>query len=122
MGLLFALVFSSGCATSTSGPSALPDRVFTGHLITAERANWFRPCGAEAQDPFLWVTFTDRSVAQIAAARADGVALVGDTAFVLWRAVETDERMVGPGGPALLVRDITVVRPAGSGDCAPSAP
>lgn len=107
----------TGCTARTTGAAALPDREFAGHLLTTETGSWFRPCRAEPAASPLWVTFTDESVRQIEAVRANGVALVGDTAFVRWRAAPTDERMVGPGGPALLVRHITDVRPAREGDC-----
>lgn len=115
------LVLQAGCAARTTGAAALPDREFVGHLLTMEGANWFRPCEAGPDAPLFWVTFTDESVRQIEAARSEGRALVGDTAFVRWRAALTDERMVGPGGPALLVRDITEVQRADRGDC-PSRP
>lgn len=116
--LLGALVLLlPGCAARTTGAAALPDREFVGHLLATERGNWFLPCAAEPDVPRLWVTFVDRAVTQIETARSDGLALVGDTAFVRWRAAPTDERMVGPGGPALLVREIAEVRAPRRDDC-----
>ena len=111
------LILLSGCAARTTGAAALPDREFAGHLLTMDKGNWFRPCESESYRSLLWVTFTDASVGQIEAVRSDGIAVAGDTAFVRWRAALTDERMVGPGGPALLVRHIVEVRPAGKDDC-----
>lgn len=108
---------ATGCTARMTGVAALPDRQYAGHLLTTKTGSWFRSCSAEPASSPLWVTFTGESVQQIHAARADGVALVGDTAFVRWRAAPTDERMVGPGGPALLVRRIDDARPAAEGDC-----
>ncbi|MDX1647833.1 MAG: hypothetical protein R3304_11870, partial [Longimicrobiales bacterium] len=107
----------TGCAARTTGAAALPDAELAGHLLTSGSGNWFLPCEAGTDDAPLWVTFTGLSVRQIEEARASGMALAGDTVFVRWRAALTDERMVGPGGPALLVRDIAVIRPAADGPC-----
>ena len=82
-----------------------------------ERGSWFLPCGAGPDASQMWVTFTGAAVGQIEAARAGGMAVAGDTVFVRWRAALTDERLVGPGGPALLVRDIAEIRPAVDDSC-----
>lgn len=117
--LLLAAIAALGgaaCAASVPDTSSLPVAEYAGHLVTEERASWFEPCGAPAGERW-WVTFTDRSVPQIAAARAGGVATAEARAFVRWRAARTDERHVGPGGPALLVREVLEVRAAADGDC-----
>ena len=112
--LLFLL---AGCAARTTGAAALPDHELSGHLLTTENGSWFRACGADPESALVWVTFTGRSVGQIGAARVNGIGLVGDTVFVRWRAAPTDESLVGPGGPALLVRGISEVRPVDESDC-----
>lgn len=115
--LLLALVACSGAAcSSVPDTSSLPVEEYAGHLVTEERGSWFEPCGAAAGERW-WVTFTERSVAQIGDAREGGVGTAGARAFVRWRAARTDERHVGPGGPALLVREILEVRAARSEDC-----
>ena len=54
---------------------------------------------------------------QVADAKAAGLLRDNERTFVRWRASRTDEKLVGPGGPALLVRDIFEVRAAASSDC-----
>jgi hypothetical protein len=108
----------AACAAGRSGTSIsdLPSREFVGHLATIERAYWFHPCG-EAAGTRWWVTFTEASVDALERARAAGLVRPGSRAFVRWRAAMTDERVVGPGGPALLVRDILELRAEAAGDC-----
>jgi hypothetical protein len=46
-----------------------------------------------------------------------GLLAMNERAFGHWRAFRTDERLVGPGGPALLVRDIFEIRAPREDDC-----
>lgn len=114
--LLGAFALGSSACASVPDTSSLPVAEYAGHLVTQEQGNWFEPCGAPAGERW-WVTFTERSVPQIAEARARGVATADVRAFVRWRAARTDERHVGPGGPALLVREVLEVRAAEDADC-----
>ena len=112
-----AAVLSSGCAVHSSDVSKLPVEAFSGHILTTAQGTWFTPCGADAASTRWWVTYVDAAVKQSQAARASGQLATGERAFVRWRASRTDERLVGPGGPALLVRDIFEIRPPGPADC-----
>jgi hypothetical protein len=66
------------------------------------------------------VTYVDKAVRQAADARTAGLLGDNERTFVRWRASRTDEKLVGPGGPALLVRDIFEVREPSSSDCTSS--
>jgi hypothetical protein len=101
----------TGCAAASFQPSIadLPSRELKGHLITTERAYWFQPCDSEPGTRW-WVTFTGTSVDRLEQAKVSGEIRAGTTSFVRWNAALTDERFVGPGGPALLVREIMETR------------
>lgn len=118
VGLAVLAGLMMGCGTHVPDTSRLPTAAFAGHLVTTASGTWFERCGAPADERAWWVTFTDGAVEQIARARASGIAAAGDRAFVRWRAAVTDERHVGPGGTALLVREILEVREPGPHDCA----
>lgn len=114
---LIATTYGAGCAARQSGPAELPAEEFAGHVTSTEQGNWFEPCAEIAGSRRLWVTYTDKSVKQIQEARVAGLMVAGERYFVRWSAAVTDERQVGPGGPALLVRTIAEVRPAAAADC-----
>lgn len=113
------LVIGSGCAARSSGPMQLPIEAFSGHAIRTSSGTWFTACGHSTR---WWVTFVDASVRQFEEARRAGLLADDQPAFVRWRASRTDERLVGPGGPALLVRDIFEIRASRPGDCAAELP
>lgn len=106
-----------GCATHVPMAADLPAREFVGHVTMAENGNWFSPCETSGHARW-WVTLTDDAVAQFARAREQGMVVAGEPSFVRWTAALTDDRHVGPGGPALLVRSIAEIRPARTNDCA----
>ena len=115
-----ALVAALGCVRQPS-LNELPVNEFTGHNTPAASASWFVACGAAAADS-SWVTFTDRAVTQRDSIANAGLLRHGQRHFVRWRAAVTVGGEVGPRGPgvpALLVREILVVRPAAVGDCGP---
>lgn len=111
----------AGCAGALSGGPAsndhLPVREYVGHYTQGTGGSWFVPCPGTDSTPRWWVTLTGRAVEQYSAARADGRAVADTPSFVRIRAAATDERHVGPGGPALLVREVSQLRPAEAGDC-----
>lgn len=115
--VLFLAAATAACATGGTDLGSLPVQEFAGHLVYGEEASWFMPCTGAAPGEQWWVTYTDRSVAQIRTAAAEGNAVPGERVFVRWRAARTDGRVVGPGGPALLVRDILELRPPAAADC-----
>lgn len=115
MTLAVAVLLSGGCSARGADLSELPVQEFAGHLTVAADAYWFRPCTAAEER--WWVTLTERSVTQVQAALDEGRIDRSSAAFVRWRAALTDERVVGPGGPALLVRDVLEIRTAGAADC-----
>lgn len=119
LGVALLIGAGFGCAAHQS-PQTTPSEVFAGHIAVTPNGAWFTPCGDPATSKW-WVTFTEVSVAQ--AERAKGGGLLGAApTFVRWRAVRTNESQVGPGGPALLVREILEVRAPAANDCAaPSA-
>lgn len=94
----------------------LPVEPFAGHVLTTAKGSWFTPCGAEGGTRW-WVTYVDDAVRQVREAKSSGAFADNERTFVRWRASRTDEKVVGPGGPALLVRDIFEIRPPGDDDC-----
>jgi hypothetical protein len=94
--------------------------MFSGHVTTSESGTWFTPCGSAPESAKWWVTYTGTSLEQAARAKASGL-LGTDRTFVRWSAARTDERRIGPGGPALLVRDIVEVRAPRADDCSVTA-
>src|SRR5690606_1366427 len=106
---LVVVLCSAGCAT-VPDTSGLPVRAVAGHLDVADGSSWFVPCSPVSGSERLWVTFTEGAVEQVRAARSEGRLLPGERYFVHWRASVTDERHVGPGGPALLVRELLELR------------
>jgi hypothetical protein len=115
--LLALLVLTAACATRGSQPGDLPAQEYSGHLIRMAEGSWFEPCTGAPAGERWWVVFTERSVPQIQAAALDGRMRPGERTFVHWRAAPTDESVAGPGGPAVLVREILELRPAADGDC-----
>jgi len=111
--LLLILPLLAGCSARTS-PADLPARDLAGHLSTAGNGVWFRPCGASAGTRW-WVTFTGASVSEFAELRE--ALPPGQQRYVRLNAAITDERHVGPGGPALLVRRIMESRLESPPDC-----
>ena len=66
----------------------------------------------------FWVTFTGASVQQAESAKTSKFFTPdGGPTFVRWRASRTDGGQVGPGGPALLVREILESRVPRADDC-----
>jgi hypothetical protein len=114
--LLFLLAVCGACASRQVDTNRLPVEPFVGHVTTTDDGSWFTPCGAAATERW-WVTYVDTSVRQARDAKAKGLLAPGQRTFVRWRASRTDERLVGPGGPALLVRDIFEIRAPADGDC-----
>lgn len=115
LALSLALI-CAGCAARQVDTSRLPVEAFVGHVLTTGDGSWFTPCGS-AEGVRWWVTYVDTAVRQAREAKATGLLTPGQRAFVRWRASRTDERLVGPGGPALLVRDIFEIRAPTADDC-----
>jgi hypothetical protein len=115
--LVLATVLLGACAGRQGDTLSLPVEPFTGHVTVMETGTWFVPCGAVADAPPLWVTWVDGAVRQMEDARKAGLLASNERAFVRWRASRTDGRLVGPGGPALLVRDIFEIRAPRANDC-----
>jgi hypothetical protein len=113
--LAAALFLLTGCAARAPDPAELPAQEFAGHLTIAEGEYWFEPCSRRGER--WWVTLTDRSIDQVRSALADGRIADGGRAFVRWMAALTDERLIGPGGPALLTREVLELRRPGDADC-----
>jgi hypothetical protein len=116
-----AVAVMVGCATQKASLADLPVQEYAGHFTSGPGKSWFRPCGAAPGDRPWWVTFTERSVAQADEARAAGRLAPGNSYYVRWRAALTTGGEVGPQGPgvpALLVRELLDLRPAGADDCA----
>ena len=111
----------AGCAGALSGGPAsndqLPVQEYVGHYTQGKDGSWFVPCPGTDSTLRFWVTFTGAAVEQYNTARADGRAVTDQPSFVRIRAAATDERHVGPGGPALLVREIRELRPSGLNAC-----
>ena len=116
-----AFVIATACATSRAPVTQLSVEPFSGHVTTTEKGTWFTPCGS-AESVRWWVTFVDASVRQAEQAKTSGQLAVNQRAFVRWRASRTDDRVAGPGGPALLVRDIFEIRAPRANDCGAPAP
>lgn len=106
----------AGCATRQIEPMNLPVETFAGHVVTTSAGSWFTPCGSDPSTRW-WVTYVDTAVGQANEAKKSGLLEDSDRTFVRWRASRTDEKLVGPGGPALLVRDIFEIRAPSSSDC-----
>jgi hypothetical protein len=101
--------------------NAKPSVAYRGHYTIGSTGSWFRPCDAAAVDSAMWVTATGAAVAQLDSAKRAGALPDGESSYVDWRGVITRGGEVGPrgpGAPALLVRDVRVVRKAAAGDCA----
>lgn len=117
-----ATLAASACAARRPDLAQLPARELAGHYAGGTAGSWFRRCGAAPADSAWWVTFTERAVAQRDSLQRAGALPPGERRFVRWRAAVTEGGEVGPRGPgvpALLVREILVVRPPAAGDCAP---
>jgi len=112
--LAVCVLLAGACASHRPDVPQLTVETFSGHVTTNPEGTWFTPCGS-ADAPW-WVTYVDASVRQAQEAKTAGL-LAGKRTFVRWRASRTDGRLAGPGGPALLVRDIFEVRGATSNDC-----
>jgi hypothetical protein len=119
--LAVAVPLLGGCSARSSLDrlNDAPAQEFRGHYTRSVEGSWFRPCDAAVADSVWWVTITGTAVSQLDGARNGGQFVEGRPSFVQWRAVLTRGGEVGPpGATALLVRDILVIRPAASGDCA----
>ena len=115
--LALAGVLLSGCAGRPADTMSLPIEPFSGHVTTTPTGTWFVSCDAAANASPWWVTWVDASVRQVEDAKKAGLLGTDERMFVRWRASRTDGRLVGPGGPALLVRDIFEIRPPRANDC-----
>lgn len=114
--LLAVLLAVSGCAARQPSMTELPSQQFSGHATRSGSGYWFQRCNAPA-DSLWWVTFVGVAVSQLELSREGDAWTPGQRTFVRWDAALTDERHVGPGGPALLVRNIVDIRPASAADC-----
>ena len=115
---LVALVpLLAACASHQPNLGQTPPGELTGHVTTIGQGYWFRPCTAPADS--LWVTFTGRSVAQWDDARRRGAFGTDERTYVRWIAARAKPGQVGPGGPALLVQEISEARTAAAADCGP---
>jgi hypothetical protein len=99
-----------------------PPEAFRGHYSLGASGSWFRSCSAAPSDSTWWVTVTGSAVPKIEDAKRGGQLAEGRSVFVEWRAVMTRGGEVGPRGPgfpALLVREVDLIRPAGTleADC-----
>ena len=108
---------ASGCAARQAAPVQLPVETFSGHLTRTAGGTWFTPCGSADRPAKWWATYVDAAVRQAEDAARSGSLPIDRRMFVRWRASRTDERLVGPGGPALLVRDIFEIREPTAQDC-----
>ena len=111
------MILTGACAARQGEVPPLPVEPFAGHVTTTADGAWFVPCGSADDSQRWWVTYVDASVRQAADARKAGLLTINRPAFVRWRASRTDERLTGPGGPALLVRDIFEIRAPTANDC-----
>jgi hypothetical protein len=114
----FLGLVSGACAAHHLELQDLPSEPLAGHVTADAAGTWFTPCGSAPEAARWWVTLTGASVQQMERAKSSGLLAAGGRTFVRWSAARTDGRHIGPGGPALLVRDITEVRAAGANDCA----
>jgi hypothetical protein len=117
MPLVLMVMLTGACAGRQGDSSSLPVEPFAGHVTTTPTGTWFVPCGAAEGASRWWVTWVDASVRQMDEATKAGLLAMNERTFVRLRASRTDERMVGPGGPALLVRDIFEIRAPRANDC-----
>jgi len=115
--LALAAVLLGACAGRQGDTMSLPIEPFSGHVTTTPTGTWFVPCGAAADAAPWWVTWVDAAVRQMEDAKKAGLLALNERAFVRWRASRTGGRLVGPGGPALLVRDIFEIRAPRANDC-----
>lgn len=114
---LSVLIFAGACVARQTDVAQLPVEPFSGHVTTTPTGTWFVPCGSPDDSSRWWVTYVDASVQQAKAAKGKGLLAIDQRTFVRWRASRTDGRLVGPGGPALLVRDIFEIRASTTDDC-----
>jgi hypothetical protein len=117
MQIALAVLAFGGCAARQPSAAELPSQQFSGHLTRSGNGYWFQRCNAPA-DSLWWVTFVNGSINQLEQSRERGAWTPGQRAYIQVDAALTDERHVGPGGPALLVRAIHDIRPASASDCA----
>jgi hypothetical protein len=110
-------LLSGACAAHRVELQDMPSETFAGHATADATSTWFTPCGTAPGAAKWWITFTGASVSQVERAKGSGLLAAGQRTFVRWSGARTDERHIGPGGPALLVRDILEVRAAGPDDC-----
>ena len=115
--LCSAAVLAAACSARQGEIPKLTVEPLAGHVTTTATGTWFVPCGAAEGASRWWVTYVDASVRQAEQARKEGLLALNQRTFVRWRASRTDEKLVGPGGPALLVRDIFEIRAPKPGDC-----
>ena len=116
LAVLITCSLALGCAATQADVASMPTEPFSGHVVRTANGTWFTPCGS-AESVRWWVTYVDASVRQANAAQTSGLLPLDQRAFVRWRASRTDDRLVGPGGPALLVRDIFEIRAPRPNDC-----
>ena len=114
---ILAVIIPAACAARQGDLPPLPVEPFFGHVTTTPTGTWFVPCGSATGSQRWWVTYVDASVRQAADAKKAGLLATNERTFVRWRASRTDERLTGPGGPALLVRDIFEIRAPRGNDC-----
>lgn len=117
--LMLAAALLGACAGHQGDTLSLPVEPFDGHVTVTDTGTWFVPCGASADAKPSWVTWVDAAVRQMEDAKKAGLLALNQRTFVRWRASRTDDRLVGPGGPALLVRDIFEIRAPRANDCGP---
>ena len=111
------MLMLAACAAHQSEMPKLTVEAFSGHVTTTSKGSWFTPCGSTEESARWSVTFVDAAVKQANDAKSSGLLGAGRRTFVRWRASRTDERLVGPGGPDLLVRDIFEIRAPKANDC-----
>ncbi|MBA2304207.1 MAG: hypothetical protein H0W08_16465 [Acidobacteria bacterium] len=114
---LAAVLLAGACAVRQAEVPPLPVEAVSGHVTDGPTGTWFTPCSSAGGTSRWWVTYVDASVAQARNARNAGLLRTGQRTFVRWRASGTDDRLLGPGGPALLVRDIFEIRASSDDDC-----
>ncbi len=108
----------SACIVRNTSSAPAPVEELRGHYSVAS-GSWFTACGAPPADS-MWVTVTGNAVAQVEAARRQGLLSASSPVFVRWTAVVTRDGRIGPrgpGAPALLVQEVRTLRPATDQDC-----